>query len=71
MPSIITQAIVLRHADYREHDRMLTLLSPSMGRICVVRKENSGTFAVAFFRSGRARLRPRREGQGEMCERGQ
>lgn len=33
MPSIITQAIVLRHADYREHDRMLTLLSPSMGRL--------------------------------------
>ena len=33
MPSLITQAIVLRHADYREHDRMLTLLSPSMGRV--------------------------------------
>ncbi len=33
MPSITTQAIVLRHADYREHDRMLTLLSPSMGRL--------------------------------------
>ena len=33
MPSIVTQAIVLRHADYREHDRMLTLLSPSMGRV--------------------------------------
>ena len=33
MPSIVTQAIVLRHADYREHDRMLTLLSPAMGRV--------------------------------------
>ena len=33
MPSITTQAIVLRHADYREHDRMLTLLSPSLGRV--------------------------------------
>ncbi|MBR6184668.1 MAG: DNA repair protein RecO [Clostridia bacterium] len=33
MPSLTTQAIVLRHADYREHDRMLTLLSPSMGRL--------------------------------------
>ena len=33
MPSIVTQAIVLRHADYREHDRMLTLLPPSMGRV--------------------------------------
>ena len=33
MPSITTQAIVLRHADYREHDRMLTLLSPALGRV--------------------------------------
>ncbi len=33
MPSVTTQGIVLRHADYRENDRMLTLLSPSMGRI--------------------------------------
>ncbi len=33
MPSVTTQAIVLRHADYREHDRMLTLLSPAMGRV--------------------------------------
>ena len=33
MPSLTTQAIVLRRADYREHDRMLTLLSPSMGRV--------------------------------------
>lgn len=33
MPSITTQAIVLRHADYRENDRMLTLLSPGMGRV--------------------------------------
>lgn len=33
MPSVTTQAIVLRHADYREHDRMLTLLSPGMGRV--------------------------------------
>lgn len=33
MPSVKTLAIVLRHADYRENDRMLTLLSPSHGRI--------------------------------------
>ena len=33
MPSVTTQGIVLRHADYREHDRMLTLLSPSLGRV--------------------------------------
>ncbi len=33
MPQIKTDAIVLRRADYRENDRMLTLFSPSMGRI--------------------------------------
>lgn len=33
MPALTTQGIVLRHADYREHDRMLTLLSPSLGRV--------------------------------------
>ena len=33
MPSMTTQGIVLRHADYREHDRMLTLLTPAHGRI--------------------------------------
>lgn len=30
---MVTQGIVLRHADYREHDRMLTLLSPQYGRV--------------------------------------
>ena len=35
MPSVTTQAIVLRHADYREHDRMLTLLTPG-GRMDVL-----------------------------------
>ena len=33
MASLKTLGIVLRHADYRENDRMLTLLSPSHGRI--------------------------------------
>ena len=33
MPQIVTNAIVLRRADYRENDRMLTLFSPTMGRI--------------------------------------
>ena len=33
MPSITTQGIVLRYANYREHDRMLTILSPDYGRI--------------------------------------
>lgn len=33
MPQITTHAIVLRRADYRENDRMLTLFSPTLGRI--------------------------------------
>ena len=36
MPSITVQGVVLRFANYREHDRMLTLLSPDMGRIEVL-----------------------------------
>ena len=33
MPTVKTLAIVLRHADFRDNDRMLTLLSPTHGRI--------------------------------------
>lgn len=33
MAQIVTNAIVLRRADYRENDRMVTLFSPTMGRI--------------------------------------
>ena len=33
MPSIATQAIVLRRVNYRDNDRMLTLFSPALGRI--------------------------------------
>ncbi len=33
MPSETIQAVVLRYANYREHDRMLTLLSPEGGRV--------------------------------------
>ena len=33
MPQIVTNAVVLRRADYRENDRMLTLFSPTLGRI--------------------------------------
>ena len=32
MPAITTPGIVLRYANYRDHDRMLTLLSPRLGR---------------------------------------
>ena len=33
MPSETLRAIVLRHANYRDHDRMLTLFSPQQGRV--------------------------------------
>ena len=33
MAQIVTNAIVLRRANYRENDRMLTLFSPTMGRV--------------------------------------
>lgn len=36
MPSITTPGIVLRYANYRDHDRMLTLLSPQHGRLDVL-----------------------------------
>ena len=36
MPSITTPGIVLRYANYRDHDRMLTLLTPDYGRVDVL-----------------------------------
>ena len=36
MPSITTRGIVLRYANYRDHDRMLTLLTPEYGRMDVL-----------------------------------
>ncbi|MDO5377399.1 MAG: DNA repair protein RecO [Clostridia bacterium] len=33
MPQIVTNAIVVRRADYRDNDRMITLFSPTLGRI--------------------------------------
>ncbi len=36
MPSETLQGIVLRVANYREHDRMLTLLTPDRGRVDVL-----------------------------------
>ena len=36
MPSITTPGIVLRYANYRDHDRMLTILSPHYGRLDVL-----------------------------------
>lgn len=36
MQSITVTALVLRHSDYKDYDRMLTLLSPEQGRIDVI-----------------------------------
>ena len=36
MPTITTRGIVLRYANYRDHDRMLTILSPQYGRLDVL-----------------------------------
>ena len=36
MPSITTQAIVMRYTNYKEHDRILTLFSPEYGQIDVL-----------------------------------
>lgn len=33
MPSMTTRGVVLRFANYRDHDRMLTILSPDYGRV--------------------------------------
>ena len=51
MGNFTTNAIVLRHADYRESDRMLTLFSPTLGRIEAVcrgcRKQKSPLLAAS------------------------
>lgn len=57
MSSVKTDAIVLRYANYGENDRMLTLLSPSMGLVSVsakgCRKATSKTLAAAeLFTAG-------------------
>ena len=54
---IVTDAVVLRRADYREHDRMLTLFSPGMGAVEALcrgcRRQNSPLLAAGeLFASG-------------------
>ena len=50
MPSETLQAVVLRYANYRDRDRMLTLLTPDHGRVDVLsrgcRKPNSALMPV-------------------------
>ena len=36
MPSLAVNGVVLRHANYRDNDRMLTLLTPDHGRVDVL-----------------------------------
>ena len=57
MPSVKTLGIVLRHADYGEYDRMVTLLSPEMGRVDAIargcrRPKSQLVSAVELFTSG-------------------
>lgn len=33
MPNIVTEGVVLRLTNYRDHDRMLTIFSPGMGKV--------------------------------------
>lgn len=51
MASVKTSAIVLRHAPYRDNDRMLTLFSPTLGRVDALcrgcRKQKSPLMAAS------------------------
>ena len=57
MANLTTHAIVLRHADYREADRIVTLFSPTLGRIDALcrgcRRQKSPLLAASeVFASG-------------------
>lgn len=74
MGTITTNAIVLRHAPYRENDRMLTLFSPTMGRVDVLcrgcRKQRSPLMACSeLFCAGEYVLYQSRERLGvQSCQ---
>lgn len=66
MPALNTSALVLRHADYADYDRMVTLFSPEYGRIDAVargcrRSKSPLVNAVEPFVSGEFQLYFRRE----------
>ena len=66
MPALNTSALVLRHADYADYDRMVTLFSPEYGRIDAVargcrRPKSPLVNAVEPFVSGEFQLYFRRE----------
>ena len=57
MPSVTTLGIVLRRADYGDYDRMVTILSPELGRIDAIargcrRPKSQLVSAVELFTSG-------------------
>ena len=57
MPSVSTLGIVLRRADYKEYDRMITLFSPELGRVDAIargcrRPKSPLVGAVELFTSG-------------------
>lgn len=74
MSELITNAIVLRHAAYRESSRMLTLFSPTLGRLDVMcqgcRKQKSAlTTASELFCAGEYVLYQRGERMGvKSCQ---
>ena len=66
MPTLHTSALLLRHADYADYDRMVTLFSPEYGRIDAVargcrRPKSPLVNAVEPFVSGEFQLYFRRE----------
>ncbi len=66
MAQIVTNAIVVRRADYRDNDRMVTLFSPSLGRVDALcrgcRRQKSPLMAASeLFCSGEYVLYQSRE----------
>jgi len=74
MPSIITDGLVLRRADYGDYDRMITLFTPQMGRIDAIargcrRPKSPLVNAVEPFTSGEYVLyRSRERYSVEQCQ---
>ena len=66
MAGLITNALVLRHSDYGDYDRMVTLFSPEYGRIDAIargcrRPKSPLVNAVEPFTSGEFQLYYRRD----------
>lgn len=66
MASLITPALVIRHADYADYDRMVTLFTPEYGRIDAIargcrRSKSPLVNAVEPFTSGEYQLYLRKD----------